>query len=152
MPWATNGLNARDLRVVKAFYSDLALESVAALAIVVLCAASLWLRRSRHRRPPITRVPSKSVAPLLVCPEPSARRFLRISFGILWVFDGLLQAQPLMPLYMARQVVEPAAAASPTGARRHPWTWRPMGRSVSVLGLEPAHHSLYAAVALGFFR
>ena len=29
--------------------------------------------------------------------EPSARRFLRISLGILWIMDGLLQAQPKMP-------------------------------------------------------
>lgn len=29
--------------------------------------------------------------------EPRARRFLRISFGLLWIVDGLLQAQPRMP-------------------------------------------------------
>lgn len=49
----------------------------------------------------------------LTCPEPPARRFLRVCFRLLWVFDGLLQAQPLMPLDMGRQVVDPAAASSP---------------------------------------
>src|SRR5436309_15654281 len=31
-------------------------------------------------------------------PEPPGRRLLRIGFGILWIFDGILQAQPAMPL------------------------------------------------------
>jgi cytochrome oxidase Cu insertion factor (SCO1/SenC/PrrC family) len=30
-------------------------------------------------------------------PEPRARRFLRVSFALLWILDGLLQAQPQMP-------------------------------------------------------
>ena len=29
--------------------------------------------------------------------EAPARRVLRIGFGVLWIFDGLLQAQPAMP-------------------------------------------------------
>jgi cytochrome oxidase Cu insertion factor (SCO1/SenC/PrrC family) len=29
-------------------------------------------------------------------PEPTPRRFLRVAFGLLWIADGLLQAQPLM--------------------------------------------------------
>ncbi len=43
-----------------------------------------------------------------------ARRLLRISFGIIWIFDGLLQAQASMPLGMAPQVIQPAAATSPS--------------------------------------
>jgi cytochrome oxidase Cu insertion factor (SCO1/SenC/PrrC family) len=46
-------------------------------------------------------------------PEPQARRLLRISFGLVWIFDGILQAQASMPLGMTTQVIEPSAAASP---------------------------------------
>src|SRR5580692_7752909 len=36
--------------------------------------------------------------------EPRARRLLRIGFGALWVFDGLLQAQPQMAAGMPAQL------------------------------------------------
>lgn len=41
--------------------------------------------------------------------EPRARRFLRISFGVLWVLDGLLQAQPRMPAGFMDEVQSHAA-------------------------------------------
>jgi cytochrome oxidase Cu insertion factor (SCO1/SenC/PrrC family) len=46
--------------------------------------------------------------------EPSARRLLRIGFGILWIFDGILQAQPAMAAGLPGQVIQPAAASSPS--------------------------------------
>ena len=46
-------------------------------------------------------------------PEPTARRLLRVGFGLLWIFDGILQAQASMPLGMAPQVIRPAAATAP---------------------------------------
>jgi cytochrome oxidase Cu insertion factor (SCO1/SenC/PrrC family) len=45
--------------------------------------------------------------------EPGARRLLRIGFGVIWLFDGLLQAQPQMAGGLADQVIAPSAAASP---------------------------------------
>lgn len=45
--------------------------------------------------------------------EPSGRRFLRIALGLLWVLDGLLQAQPDMPAGFVRDMIAPGAAASP---------------------------------------
>ena len=45
--------------------------------------------------------------------EPTARRVLRIGFGVLWIFDGLLQAQPAMPGQLPSNVIGPAAAGSP---------------------------------------
>ena len=38
---------------------------------------------------------------------------LRIGFGLLWVLDGVLQAQPRMAAGLPSQVIEPAAASSP---------------------------------------
>ena len=46
-------------------------------------------------------------------PEPVARRLLRIAFGLIWIFDGILQGQASMPLGMTTQVIEPTAATSP---------------------------------------
>jgi cytochrome oxidase Cu insertion factor (SCO1/SenC/PrrC family) len=45
--------------------------------------------------------------------EPRARLLLRVGFGLLWLLDGLLQAQPQMPGGLADQVVQPSAASSP---------------------------------------
>ncbi len=45
--------------------------------------------------------------------EPRARKFLRISFGALWIVDGLLQAQPKMPGGFVSDVMAPAVSGSP---------------------------------------
>ncbi len=45
--------------------------------------------------------------------EAQARRVLRIGFGVLWIFDGLLQAQPAMAAGLPSNVIAPAAAGSP---------------------------------------
>jgi cytochrome oxidase Cu insertion factor (SCO1/SenC/PrrC family) len=46
--------------------------------------------------------------------EPRARTFLRLAFGALWLFDGILQFQASMPLGLANNVVAPAAAGTPS--------------------------------------
>jgi hypothetical protein len=64
---------------------------------MLLARARAWLAAERGR-----------------CPaEPAARRVLRIGFGVLWIIDGLLQAQPGMPTGLTSQVITPAAAGSP---------------------------------------
>ena len=45
--------------------------------------------------------------------EHPARAWLRVSFGLLWIFDGLLQLQTAMPVGLPTQVVQPAASSSP---------------------------------------
>jgi cytochrome oxidase Cu insertion factor (SCO1/SenC/PrrC family) len=49
-------------------------------------------------------------------PEPRWRAVLRIGFGLLWVIDGLLQAQPAM-VGLATQVIKPDSADSPSWVR-----------------------------------
>jgi hypothetical protein len=44
--------------------------------------------------------------------EPRARRLLRVGFGVLWLFDGILQAQPQMAGGLADQVIQPTAPSS----------------------------------------
>ena len=45
--------------------------------------------------------------------EAPSRTYLRMSFGIIWLIDGILQFQASMPLGMANGVVAPAAAGTP---------------------------------------
>ncbi|HEY1670560.1 MAG TPA: SCO family protein [Trebonia sp.] len=45
--------------------------------------------------------------------EPRARLLLRVGFGLIWIFDGLLQAQPQMPGGLADQVIQPTSSSSP---------------------------------------
>ena len=54
--------------------------------------------------------------------EPRARRILRIGFGALWLFDGILQAQPQMPGGLPSEVILPTADGSPAWVQ-HLVTW-----------------------------
>ena len=45
--------------------------------------------------------------------EPRARLFLRIAFGLLWIADGLLQAQPKMPAGFVGDILGPGVASGP---------------------------------------
>jgi cytochrome oxidase Cu insertion factor (SCO1/SenC/PrrC family) len=45
--------------------------------------------------------------------EPRARRFLRIGLGLLWLVDGLLQAQPAMPAGFVAHILTPGITTSP---------------------------------------
>jgi len=46
-------------------------------------------------------------------PEPAGRRILRVSLGVLWIMDGLLQAQPGMPGSLVQQTISPALESAP---------------------------------------
>src|SRR5215469_4518784 len=58
--------------------------------------------------------------------EPLGRSLLRIGFGVLWVFDGILQAQPAMPGGLPADVISPAAGSSPEWVR-HMVSWAGSG-------------------------
>lgn len=74
--------------------------------------------------------------------EPPARRALRVGFGLLWIFDGLLQAQASMPLGLIPKVVQPAAAGSPGWVRSlvdsaaSVWTAHPVTAATSAVWIE----------------
>jgi cytochrome oxidase Cu insertion factor (SCO1/SenC/PrrC family) len=98
-----SGLSPNDPTLVAAFRSALLHQGLIA-AVIVVALLLLW-GASRNWIPAVPR----ATAP----PEPAGRRVLRIGFGLLWVLDGILQAQPQMPGGLPGQVVEPAAASSP---------------------------------------
>jgi cytochrome oxidase Cu insertion factor (SCO1/SenC/PrrC family) len=112
MPGMDTGLSTNNPAVVSAFQAALLHQGLVVLLIVALVAVAWNLQRSAQlRRAKAT--PPGTPNRLLVHPEPVARRWLRITFGVIWVFDGILQGQASMPLGMAPQVIEPAAASSP---------------------------------------
>ncbi|MEP7369545.1 MAG: SCO family protein [Dermatophilaceae bacterium] len=79
---------------------------------------SWWQRRSAGRQPQPPPSPNDHDAP-----EPSARRFLRIGLGLLWLVAGLLQAQPAMPAGFVAHTLDPGISSSPSwlGELVHPF-------------------------------
>ena len=71
-----------------------------------------------------------------------ARRLLRVSFGLIWIFDGILQGQASMPLGMAPQVIAPAAAVSPgwvqhlDNAMATIWSYHPIAAPASAVWIQ----------------
>ncbi len=71
--------------------------------------------------------------------EPAARSVLRYVFGAIWLFDGLLQFQPAMPLGLGSNVIAPTAAGNPG------WLASLVNHAVNLWNLHPI--ALAAAVA-----
>jgi hypothetical protein len=116
------GLDASDPVVVAAFRTALIHQGIVALLIFFL--ASVVWAAARGR---LTQVPGAGKAAAWAA-EPAGRRLLRIGFGLLWIFDGLLQAQPGMAAGLPSQVIEPTAASSPRWVQ-HVVDWGAITRS-----------------------
>ncbi len=143
MPGMSSGVDVSDPTVVAAFKAALLHQGLAALlifAVLGLALASLraWLTMTARRRG-TSQVPGTSAA---VPAEPAGRRLLRIGFGLLWLFDGILQAQPRMPLGLPAQVIEPAAAASPQWVQQvvnwagTAWSYHPVQAAAAAVWVE----------------
>ncbi len=93
---------------------SLLLSSLVWVALAALLAgAAGWILASR-KPSALDRVREILLGtPLATC-EPRPRRFLRLSFGLLWIADGLLQAQPKMPGGFLVNVVDPGVASGPS--------------------------------------
>jgi hypothetical protein len=101
------GLGTNDSVVVAAFRTALIHQGIVALLIFLLVSVVWAVARRR-----LTRMPGAGKATAWAA-EPAGRRLLRIGFGLLWIFDGLLQAQPAMAAGLPSQVIAPTAASSP---------------------------------------
>lgn len=104
MPGMRSGIDVANSVLVAAFRSALIHQGLVALLILVTfliiwASAREWLpgwaSAKRNRA------------------EPPGRTLVRIGFGLLWVFDGILQAQPAMAAGLPGQVIAPAADGSP---------------------------------------
>ena len=118
MPGMNSGLSPSDPTLVAAFRSALLHQG----AIAVLMLAFLWLLWATARTWRTAGSPGKAGTPPDGAAEPRGRWLLRTGFGVLWIFDGILQAQPKMAGGLATQVIEPIAASSP-GWVQHLVNW-----------------------------
>lgn len=104
------GLNATNPALVAAFKSALLAQGTVVMLIFVVLAIA-WVA---CREILLAQVRARLATLRRALPaEPVARRVLRIGFGVLWILDGLLQAQPEMPGGLPNHILAPAAAGSP---------------------------------------
>ena len=143
-----HGLQANNPTITAAFRSSLDHQF---LVIVILAAVlavawnvirTLHYRRCGRRRlrwtpRPATRGPIRS---------PPARRVLRITFGLLWLFDGLLQVQDSMPVGLPGQVITPAAGSSPG------WVQHLVNVGTTIWSRPPGHRGVGHRVDPGRHR
>ncbi|MGD0923585.1 MAG: SCO family protein [Streptosporangiaceae bacterium] len=124
--------------VVAAFQSALIHQGIIALLIFFLL-AMLWV--SVREWVPGSRTSFRPAAGDLAA-EPRARQILRIGFGVLWILDGLLQAQPAMPLGLASNVTQPSADGSPGWVRglvdfaAKGWTYHPVSAAAAAVWIQ----------------
>jgi hypothetical protein len=130
MPGMHSGAGRTNPALAAAFRALLLREGlVALLVLAALGAGWVIVRRRGAAAPACAAAPPPG--------EPGWRRLLRIGFGLLWLFDGILQAQPAMPSGLPSQVIDPTAASSP------PW----VQRVVFWAGAGWTHHPVPAASA-----
>ena len=135
MPGMNSGLNINDPIVVAAFRAALLHQGIAALLIFALLSIA-WVAIREWR--PGDRVADRPAEPA----EPAWRQVLRIGFGLLWVFDGILQAQPAMAVGLPSRVIEPAAATSPHWLQHiinwagTAWSYHPVQAGASAVWIQ----------------
>jgi cytochrome oxidase Cu insertion factor (SCO1/SenC/PrrC family) len=144
MPGMNSGLSDTNPTLVAAFRTALLHQGLLiALLLAVLALAWFgvreWMPMAAARSQGLLGWRAASI-------EPAARRLLRIGFGIIWIFDGLLQAQPAMAAGLPSQAIEPAAASSPTWVQ-HLVNWA--GTSWSYHPIQAGAAAVWIQVGLG---
>jgi cytochrome oxidase Cu insertion factor (SCO1/SenC/PrrC family) len=142
VPGMNSGLSPSDPTLVAAFRSALLHQG----AIALLMLGFLWLLWATARiwRPAAS--PGTGGATAGEPAEARARWLLRTGFGVLWIFDGILQAQPKMAGGLATQVMEPIAASSP-GWVQHLVNWG--GTAWSYHPVQAGAASVWIQVGIG---
>lgn len=143
MPGMNTGLSTNNPAIVSAFRDALLHQGLVVLLILALVATA-WniLRSVQVRRARASGTGSSAVPQPLSRPEPVARRLLRVSFGLIWVFDGILQAQASMPLGMGPQVIQSAVAGSPgwvehlVNAGTTIWSYHPVSAAAAAVWIQ----------------
>jgi cytochrome oxidase Cu insertion factor (SCO1/SenC/PrrC family) len=140
------GLSTNNPAIVTAFHASLLHQGLFVLLVAALVAVC-WnvLRSVQFRRASSGAAGSGRPSATLVPPvpaEPVARRLLRVSFGLIWVFDGILQGQASIPLGMVPQVVQPTASASPSwvqhlvNAGTTVWSYHPVSAAAAAVWIQ----------------
>jgi cytochrome oxidase Cu insertion factor (SCO1/SenC/PrrC family) len=141
MPGMTSGLSSDNPTIVAAFRSALLHQLIFVLGVAAVLALA-WLIVREWVRPALTRTGSRVSA----MPEPGWRQLLRIGFGVVWIVDGLLQAQPAMAEGLPSQVIQPAAASSP-GWVQHIVNWA--GTSWSYHPIQAGASAVWIQIGIG---
>jgi cytochrome oxidase Cu insertion factor (SCO1/SenC/PrrC family) len=139
MPGMNSGINVGDPTVVAAFRAALLHQGLIALAIFALLSI-VWVSVRQQR---LAAEPGGAAATGgSTGREPAGRQVLRIGFGLLWLFDGLLQAQPKMAAGMPSQVIEPIAASSPSWVQHlvnwagTTWSYHPIQAGAATVWIQ----------------
>jgi hypothetical protein len=143
MPRMNSGVDVNDPTVVAAFKAALLHQGLIALVIfAVLGLAWLTVRAGLPAAARDGAVVHAGETPPTAAAEPAGRRVLRIGFGLLWVFDGILQAQPKMAIGLPSQVIEPIAASSPRWVQHvanwagTTWSYHPLQAGASAVEIQ----------------
>jgi cytochrome oxidase Cu insertion factor (SCO1/SenC/PrrC family) len=136
MPGMNSGVQVNSPLVIAAFKAALLHQLLIALLIfAVLGAAWVTIRALAPAR-------AGGAAPGPAAAEPAWRQVLRIGFGSLWVFDGILQAQPKLAIGLPSQVIEPIAATSPRWVQHlvnwagTTWSYHPMQAGAAAVWIQ----------------
>jgi cytochrome oxidase Cu insertion factor (SCO1/SenC/PrrC family) len=142
MPGMNSGLNVSDPAVVAAFKAALVHQGLIALLIFGLLGLAWIAIRAGLPGAAAAGADPAPTATAAAAAEPAWRRLLRIGFGLLWVFDGILQAQPKMAVGLPSQVIEPTAASSPSWVQHlvniggTTWSYHPMQAGASAVWIQ----------------
>jgi hypothetical protein len=146
MPGMNSGLEANDPVVVAAFRAALIHQGIFALPIFGLVSA-VWAAARWRLAPPCGSAGRGGQAAAWAA-EPAGRRLLRLGFGLLWIFDGMLQAQPAMAAGLPSQVIAPEAASSPLWVQ-HVVNWG--GTTWSYHPVQAAAAAVWIQVGIGIW-
>jgi cytochrome oxidase Cu insertion factor (SCO1/SenC/PrrC family) len=138
MPGMNSGLNDNNATLVAAFRSALQGQMIVVLTIFAVLAFA-WVA-VREWMPSAAR--AAAARRKAAVPEPRWRVLLRVGFGIIWIFDGLLRAQPGMASGLTSQVIERFAANSPSWVQHivdlagTTWAYHPIQAAASVVWIQ----------------
>lgn len=130
--------------IVSAFQSSL-LHQLLLVLVLLAALAIAWnvLRGAQLRHAIAARESGQDFSEHTSVPtESAARQLLRVGFGLIWIFDGLLQAQSAMPVGLATQVLSPGASSSPgwvqsfVNAGATIWNNHPITAAVSAVWIQ----------------
>ncbi len=141
MPGMNSGLNADDPTVIAAFQSALLHQGLIALLIFMVLGFA-WVTVRAWLPAAAEGGTGPAVTGGTPGTAPAWRQLLRIGFGLLWIFDGILQAQPKMAVGLPSQVIEPIAASSPAWVQHvvnwagTNWSYHPMQAAASAVWIQ----------------
>jgi cytochrome oxidase Cu insertion factor (SCO1/SenC/PrrC family) len=137
VPGMNSGLNPADPALVAAFRSAL-MHQGAIVGVIFLLLLLAW----GATRGWVTAGTQARAVLAAAWHEPKARRLLRVGFGLLWLFDGILQAQPQMAGGLPSKVMEPAASSSPAWVQNVVnwgstiWTYHPIQAAAASVWIQ----------------